>query len=840
MRTLFRTLPLDEWGVRLHVSDPVNSAGRDTVTLSLSNGEREQYKTSLKPEVVNSFICALQESAKRDKIWESDKDLQQTLANLKTFLISSSTPATVRRSTALQIISLLPILPHWDLWGAIRQGWDPSEERGVPPSPFQRLGKLQSPFYSNHFVYQYDGSNDTGLLSKKLLGYSVLAEAHYVDLSVHRPPAKAIHLRDYFDYACAPQGKELQAYQLYALLLDRLQLALSGQPEASDKKSRIEHLYYVAWPIFTHLGRRHFLQLYARPVPDSPAPLAQDLLDAFLELHQHLSWRDLRAILVEELTQVDLDRFHAHIAADNDRISKERYVKDQHGEAHLGGLMARNLHLLMPVEFARYERQAEWGYRPIGEEIPLGYEWSNGVNWLKTHSESFGSLEWYPASTGKETPTQRELRKALRSRLVERQLRAIRRDWQAKKEDRERKRDDAERRWKTVHYPHLAAQAHAVLPQIKHNEHGRNKFHGVTFRIGNTTGVQPAEMFQPFFYHQGHDPNDQYAWEEAYRCLLTANGHLVISYFVETGVLPWLVHPSHEKDQRQRNGILDSFNSSCQALSVITSQRTGDSHNTCIECIQHRVLDVITQGTAETITPGHLRQNIACATLFTCATCGRYSNRTPAWLVAPHVTPNTNLADLQHMRDHAFRLPGSNYDKERFRNMVGLQADDAISINIPSSPVIHIAPAGIPGWTDAVDKLRGTDGTLKVFFFASRLEPLQTGDNFYGPTHVQKNYICLFKAVTEEEYRKLGTIQVDRVNAFGNICAGLGSVFLIKLSRQGGQTVAQQYFSLPTNTEVGALIEVEHRTLSAFNFEELNNGFWEGIVIVLERVKHDS
>ncbi len=806
--------------------------------------------------MISAFIRALEASARADNIWETNCALQTAITNLGKWLTTAEKDRIkIGRTVTLQIVSLLPALPHWDLWGAIRLGWETSKEQGIPPSPFQRVGEIRSPFYSSHFLYQYNGTQDRNLKSRQLLGYSVLAEAEYVDLDDQRARPASIHLRDYFDYACTPSGDELVAYQLYALLLDRLQLGLSGQEVDSKAKNKIEHLYYVAWPIFTSLGRRHFLQLYARPVPDSPAPAAKHLHEAFLQLHQHMSWADLRDILGEELTQVDLDRFHAHVAFQGHEITKNRYVTEEQSEAVLTGLMARNLHLLMPVNAAQYwhfeapasQDAARWSYKPTGETIPLGSKWTKESSCPRESlPEAFGGLSWQAASLGREAPTQRELRRAFRLWLVERQLRALRRDWEAKSDERKRRLGEAEHRWKTAHYPHLAAQAHQTLGKINHAAQGRDKFNGVTFTLGERTKVSPEDFFQPFFYYESLDADTASAWEDAYHCLLSANGHLVISHFVETGVLHWLTHPDLARAHHNVAGIQDTLASAISAVTTILDRTPQQGHFTCLKCISQNASTIVSKANSETTSASSLAESTQINPAQagpSCDLCKNHGETVPNWLkpasgYKPPRIPHA-LADLEMMRERALRSPTPS-DHHRLKSMFGLISGDNLVVCNAAMPTIHLAPAGLAGWMEALNKLR-EGGGLTAFFFAEPMKAVgEVGRSFFGPTTFQRNYLAIFKKLDDDTvYAKIGTSRelLNRLQTFHTLLHGLGFVYCMKLKKQSGGITERFCYVMPEWADITKLVEQINPAVFNMHYSELADGSWEAVVVVLDRVK---
>jgi hypothetical protein len=865
IRTLFENLPLAEWGIPLqaatdHVRDTHGKEG-EYVTLSITPSQRKHYTACLKHEVISAFFGALEKYASTDNILKPNPALQTAITKLREWLETPNTDKIeIDRKAARQIISLLPVLPHWDLWGAIRQGWETSEKKGIPPSPFQRLGKLRSPFYTSHFIYQYNGTEDGHLNSRKLLGYSVLAEAEYIDLDDRQARPDSIHLRDYFDYACPPRRKELTAYRLYAFLLDRLQLGLSGQEADSEAENKIEHLYYVAWPIFTSLGRRHFLQLYARPVPDCPAPAARHLHDAFLQLHQHMSWADLRDILGEELTQVDLDRFHAHIADQLNEITDGRYVAEEHSDAVLIGLMARNLELLMPVDAAQHwhsgnpadQEAVRWSYQSFGEIIPLGSEWTKQKSDLSSSlPEAFGDLSWQTASLGRETPTQRELRKAFRHWLVERQLRALQRDWDAKRYERERKRHDAESLWKTRHYPHLVAQAHSILATVKHAMQGRDRFKDVTFTLGEETRVSSEEFFRPYFYFKGLDSAAHSSWEDAYRCLLTANGHLTVSHFVETGVLHWLTHPDLQHTKLLTRAIRAALSASTEALKPILDGVHEASLSTCLNCVSSYASEIVSRVEAETITACSLAKLTTLSPPkvgLRCDQCDAHGETLPEWLKPPgqYGPPRIThaLMDLQKMRERALRSPTQNENQwiERGKSMFGLIDDDRLVPCAETSPMINLAPAGLSGWKEALNQLRGHGGHLTAFFFAETMIELPRGHaegEFFGPTKFQRNYLAIFKDIEDNAYGKIGDPHhtVNRLQTFQAVLRGLGFVYCMKLEKRDGQVKERFCFIMPEWADITATVQRINKAVFDNPFTELDDGYWEAIVVVLDRVK---
>jgi hypothetical protein len=128
----------------------------------------------------------------------------------------------IKASAARDLISLLPLLPHWDLYGALHHGWLPFQDRTQAPSAslWQTAGQCRTPFYCTRLIYLRGSDADATLRSKQLLGYSAAVEAMFADLADPDRQPVPIALREYYEYAFYPKDKnEKLLYQFYALLI---------------------------------------------------------------------------------------------------------------------------------------------------------------------------------------------------------------------------------------------------------------------------------------------------------------------------------------------------------------------------------------------------------------------------------------------------------------------------------------------------------------------------------------------------------------------------------------------------------------------------------------------
>lgn len=879
IRGLFERLRFDEWGIPLRVTRE-QTAG--TLKLSIRTSQREYFKDCLTERITGPFVNALRNAAQKDGLAPEGSQLAQKLIEIETWLpADGQSPLSLDPSTARQIISLLPVLAHWDLWGAIRQGWDEMEP-SIPKSRFQELGRLRDPFYANHFIYQFNGRDDQGSPSRVALGYTVLAESRFVELADPKPFPGSIHLRDYFDYAYTPKDDDLQVYRLYALLMDRLQIALSGA-ETDSNERRQDHLYYVAYPIFSSLGRRHWLQVYTRPIPIDPAPPAAQLFDTFVQLHQRVPWLDLHDVLIDELEQVDLVRFLKHTTNELTDIQQKRYVKDQDGETLLAGLLAKHLHILFPVKAAqgpdismRQHGMTTWDYQRLTSgSLTFGSHWtkcSEEISFPESHSTASATLAWVPATQTEpratflddaqaenlepqippaqqsgmnESDTRRYLNKAYRSRLVSRQLSQMNTNWKAMSNFRESRLLEMREKWRD-HRAYLATQAGEKYIELSNEIGGYKKeFSSLKFRVGDGTDqLRSSVFFEPFFYVEGLDPESPEAWKRAYNELLQANGNFIISEFVETGAVFWLTHPPELEVKVSLDMLKHSFLQRKTTLDLFIEAHNGTQHYACLKCFSvqaSRILHLPQQLSRVSITD--FQRDYSPEERIPCAGCtSKIKGRTiPEWLsVKEPSTYDNNLSQLHDMRDHAFRLDLANAHDVRIRAILGLREQDALNVAKTSKPVLNVALASLKHWQTTLDKWRGKS-SLRVFVFSVQ-KSVSSGDDFCAAREAFRNFIVLCCQIDHEFYTKLraGQNPIHRLNEFSTALMGLGCCYCLSFEVQSGKTNNVKAQSVPGLMDVTETLRVLNDCLvenPEQRLQGLDDGFWAAVVVILDRVK---
>ena len=803
IRDLFANhVPFESWGIPMRVAP--RQCTSEVLKLTIPTAQRDHFRDCLTQPICTAFVRALRSAAQKDGMATTGSPLEIALSALETLLPDADAPELSLDSvTARQIISLLPVLSHWDVWGAVRRGWEGGEEP-IPESPFQDLGSLRDPFYANHFVYQFNGSDDKGSRSRRVLGYTALAEARFVDLRAPEHAPRSIYLRDCFDYVHTPQEYELHAYRLYALLMDRLQIALSGS-ETSSSGPRQEHLYYVSYPIFSSLGRRHFLQIYLNPLPKEPAPSVKHAFDAFEQLHRRLLWSDLHDVLIDELEQVDLARFHEHSSSELGSISMQRHIPEELSDDTLGRLLAKNLHILFPVEAAAH-KTSTWQYVPFkSDELPLGSEWKESNAFPCLTEGPISGITWRPIELdireaerlGKPRQYLKYLNKAYRRRLVSRQLVVMKRNWSATAKVREIELDRKTDQWKS-HRAQLAVQAYEKFGQLHHEESTfKRKFSGVTFILDGTE-VDASAFFEPLIYIKG----DEAAWKLAYSEMICANGNLPITQFLECGVVFWLTHPEMGDEVEELNASLQSSFSSAR---VNMESFIGDSshkdtfHATCLNCFKDETSNILaTANDAVTVTRATFMRPLYPPQAIPCATCAKHSPTHPDWL--PRDTEPTyvdNLSQLHEMRNHAFRFHLA--ARTDVRAILGLINSDTVYVAQTTDPVLSVALAGLPHWREAVSGWRHNNKVLHAIIFREILVP-PARDGIGGAKEHLWNYILLCQPIDEAYYNTLGDPRHEnhRLAAFPPALAGLGRNYCLKFHADSGTVSEHVALSLPS------------------------------------------
>jgi hypothetical protein len=841
IRGLFH-LPFESWGIPMRLA-PQQSAS-DSLKLTIPSAQREHFRDCLTQPICTAFIRALRSAAQKDGMATPGSALETALAALETWLPDArAADPSVDSVTARQIISLLPVLSHWDLWGAVRCGWEQGKE-SIPPSPFQDLGRLRDPFYASHFVYQFNGSDDKASRSRGVLGYTALAEASFVDLRDPQRAPRSIYLRDCFDYVYTPKGLELHAYRLYALLMDRLQIALSGS-DAFSSAPRQEHLYYVSYPIFSSLGRRHFLQVYINPLPKEPAPTVKHAFDAFEQLHRHLLWSDLHDVLIDELEQVDLARFHQHIDSELGRIQKKRHIPENLRDDTLSGLLAKNLHILFPIE-ASGHKTTRWHYVPFkSDELPLGSEWEESGDASAILTEGPSGIKWRPVQEGvRETERvgrpRLYLNEAYRSRLVSRQFVMMKRNWSATAGVRDIALKEKRGLWES-HRAQLAVQAFEKFGQLHHTESTcQRKFSGVVFMLDGKS-VEASVFFEPLIYIKGLDFKDETAWKLAFDEMISVNGNLAITQFLECGAAFWLTHPPTRDEQVENASLQSLFVSARDNMgSSIGGSHQNTSHATCLNCFKDETAKILDIGAgAVNVNRATFMRDLYPAQAIPCVTCSKHSTH-PDWLPRNATTKwSDNLAQLHEMRNHAFRFRLATMPD--VRPILGLTSSDTVEVVKTTDPVLAVAPAGLKGWKGAVDGWRDKGALHAIVFCEPRATPVSEGIG--GAKEHLWNYILLCRRIDDNYYPTLGSAGHENhsLAAFPPALAGLGRNYCVKFRTDSSASVSEHVvLSLPSLQNITETLKNMGDPLitdPGKRLKGLTAGSWVAVVVILERMK---
>lgn len=221
--------------------------------------------------------------------------------------IKGSAQPEIPKKHALDILSVMPALPHWDVMGIFSQ-----ETNRVNTVLRDMLG-CQEPvlMMKNSILFSQKGDDGNQTDSKKILGYPVLTRVAYADLASSQPCFQYTHEEDYYSYFHNPIlhssiNSELAQYRAYGLLYDSIEDATVREDSNllvdEDLGSVDLETFTLIYPIVTLLGRRNFWHIHLQP--DDQADL-EDLVEAWRFLHGKIDWPLLRAIVSSELEQVD-------------------------------------------------------------------------------------------------------------------------------------------------------------------------------------------------------------------------------------------------------------------------------------------------------------------------------------------------------------------------------------------------------------------------------------------------------------------------------------------------------------------------------------------------------
>lgn len=306
--------------------------------------------------------------------WQTESPPRQLLKSLISQLNDGKTrveSSGLEKSTLLQLISVLPILPHWDLQGIFSENSDKSN------TLLSGIRQVEVPVYAAQLRFppkQADGPPDSP--SERLLDYRVRLRACYCDAT--RDISSTIFVRedDFYAYCHNPKDSETPLYRAYAVLVDALQAPLA-EAEASnspEKSPEAHDVFYLAYPIKTALGRTHFWHFYLSP--ERPGGTLDELWKSWWPLHQRvLDWPYLHASLAAELEQLDIGYFQEAILHDLNEARRDKSMAflDE------SQLVCSQGHVLFPA-YCFCTDKARWRYERNVHHVlnDLGHVWKLG------------------------------------------------------------------------------------------------------------------------------------------------------------------------------------------------------------------------------------------------------------------------------------------------------------------------------------------------------------------------------------------------------------------------------------------------------------------------------
>lgn len=320
------------------------------------------------------------------------------------------------RSTLVHLLSALPVLPHWDLWGLCSEQSDKNNGKKTLLSELER--SISSVVYAAQLKYHSPSITEGESLG--LLGYPARVRVCYAESGQDNQAPIFTTEEDFFTYCHSPSDKnnEKSLYLAYGMLIDATNIALLGespdkgsdedtkdkgtsqadpnngqndnqmpalseptsqQSGASGDEKKESVFFYVAYPITTSLGRRHFWHIWLRP--DNPEATLEQLWTSWWPVHQRLlNWPILHAALASELEQLDIAYAQEEIQAEIARGGTAA-LKDESGKFNVEKLVCTYAYMLFPMRCVCDGDQV-WGYEkyPIKQwsQVRNESEWKRG------------------------------------------------------------------------------------------------------------------------------------------------------------------------------------------------------------------------------------------------------------------------------------------------------------------------------------------------------------------------------------------------------------------------------------------------------------------------------
>jgi hypothetical protein len=800
-------------------------ADRDGVNLALawSGFVKELRESALRDGLLNRYTTVPQESCSAQPIHRTWEDLLDEIHKWAAVLSAPGQKASLklRASDARTLLSLLPILPHWDLFGAIRHGWEQTEAE-PPASLWQEVGRLREPWYCTHVVLP-DDKSDPSTASTKIVGHAITVEAVFADLAMTDPIPVWLSLQEYFKYAYEPKAAEQTFYRLYSLFMDRIQLELSSSGQ---------HFYYFAYPVFSSLGRRHFLHVYVRP--RQQAATAIDLWNAWRQLHKQLDWEDLRHVLVDELEQTDLARFQRRVMDEIEKISETRRIRDEADELireqHCASLVANQIHLLFPIRCACDGTDLGLFQKPMIGSLIQGIPWNaleradgargrdlrcrgniemlpSGCKYSQEAVPSAARVVWDEKTFLNPRPVQRVVAEGRRQRLITQQVEFCRVMWKSHAATRQLRLDKNKEAWK-VKKSILVRKREALLKALgTANSSYKDRF--ALLEVKELLDVVDCEsFFAPFFCLNFFDRITEKAWQGAYREIVGGSLHATLSEYIETGVVQLLLHTDEPKLTVDKYSLMTAYE---PVWNRLVGSIPDDNHfqptRDAVDSMHKCVLRVIDDCGSEPFPVGDIWKE--CEPTFDCRENFFSYEITSAGCIRSY---------LQLAEDDVVLPPPDN---------------TTMRINL-TSPAFGFGEF----WTKKIlAELRKVSSTGKLYATGCEV-PLDKflESAYHKPAKAYQVYVLIGLPLSESLRAMLEVNGEDRIpgvwGAWGNHVGNWGHAFLVEAAKN-------QYhktFSLPDVNEYDGLPEAVQRCIDTLLLVN-DQAYWTFLGLVIERYK---
>jgi hypothetical protein len=271
----------------------------------------------------------------------------------------------IKRREALDLISILPILRDWDLFGCWHRAWIDDQRLapdnwGFPPRQ-AAAGQWIEPFYIARLRYTDQPSSPESPLDNE-----IPTQVICTDLGAGENGIRLVFPeRDFFDpiYCTIPRNENLLLYRSYAYLYDRLQQALTSTTS-----------FIISYPVVC-LSRTHFLQIQITRSGQQQASV-EDLWHDWMTAVHPLFWSPhVKQFLSEELQRISLSTFQAMWST-----SLQKRVGRGDAELRVDDLIETfcdQAYSLVPLRAIRHGGR-RWDYQRYNKEDADVEAWSDG------------------------------------------------------------------------------------------------------------------------------------------------------------------------------------------------------------------------------------------------------------------------------------------------------------------------------------------------------------------------------------------------------------------------------------------------------------------------------